>query len=237
MQRRTVAILLVALSALSIVGCGGSGSGGQGGSGGNGSQNAITREFSLAGFTEVEIGNSFNFIVQQGDQFAIEVTVDADYIDLVSVSLDGIRLRIEFDPFFRGDIRSHVARGIITLPYLSAIELKGSAFADIAGFQASSLAITQSGNSHIVGSNNQLDYISASLDGSSHLMLTDIAPVPAAHVEVRGSSQATLDVMDSGTLTGSATGSSNVSYFGLLVNAQVSTLDSATVTWLGPSGN
>lgn len=234
MTHRTGAILLVALHTVGLVACGsGGGSNGQGSSNSNSQQNAVTRTFALSDFTEVEIRNSFAFIVQQGDHFAIEVTVDADDIDLVKVSRDGIRLRVEFDPSYQGDIRANVARGIITLPSLSTIELSGSAFADVAGFEASYLTISQSGSSHIVGSNNRLEFVAASLEGSSHLMLADAAPIPAAHVEAIGSSQATLTLMDGGTLTGTASGSSNISYFGKFVSVQVGTFNSATVTWLG----
>ncbi len=196
-----------------------------------------TLRFSNTGFTEVEIRNSFAFIVQYGDQFAVEVTVDADYSNLVSVQQDGVRLRVEFDPTFTGDIRAQVARGIVTLPTLSTIELNGSAFVDMAGFSQSFLQIVQSGSSHIEGANSQFDFVSATLSGSSHLSLQDIAPLPAANVETSGSTQATLNLMTAGTLTGSASGSSNISYYGHSVSQQVSTRDSATVTWLGGTRN
>lgn len=238
MKSRTAAILAITVFTTGLVACGA-------GSGRNISVNTnptpqaatTTRNYALTGFTEVEIRNSFGFIVQQGDHFAIEVTVDSDDIDRVKVSLDGVRAKVEFDPSYTGDIRTSVAGGIITLPSLSAIELSGSAFADVAGFQESFVEMTQSGSSHIIASNNRFDYVSASLDGNSQLMLADVAPIPAAHIESHGSSQATIKLMDGGSLTGAASGSSNISYFGKLVNVQVSTFNTATVTWLGSSGN
>ena len=240
MTRRTGAKLLITLCAFGLSACGGGGGSGENGQDGSNShppQNAVTRTFDLTGFTEVEIRNSFSFIVQQGDHFAIEMTVDADDIDLVRVNLDGVRLRVEFDPSHQGDIRTDVARGIITLPSLDLIELSGSAFADVAGFQASFLTVMQSGSSHIVGSNNRFDFVTASLTGSSHLAFADSAPVPAAHIETHGSTQATLAVMNDGTLTGTANDSSNISYYGNSVAVRVSTFGSASVTWLGPNNN
>ena len=197
----------------------------------------VRQKFSNTGFTEVEIRNSFAFIVQHGDQFDIEVTVDAEYSRLVSVTQDGVRLTVQFDPAFTGDIRAQVARGIVTLPILEAIELNGSAFVDMAGFDQSFLQIVQSGSSHIEGGNCRFDFVDAALAGSSHLSLRDIAPLPAANVTSAGFTQATLNLMMGGTLTGSASGSSNISYYGSSVGQQVSTRDTATVTWIGETRN
>ncbi len=214
------------------------------GGGGRGGANPPTSpvatdmlKFSNSGFTEVEIRNSFAFIVQNGDQFDIEMTVDAEYSRLVSVTQDGVRLTVQFDPAFTGDIQAQVARGIVTLPTLETIEVNGSAFVDMAGFDQSFLQIVQSGSSHIAGANSRFDFVDAALAGSSHRSLQDIAPVPAANVTSTGSTQATLNLMAGGTLTGSASGSSNISYYGSNVSQQVSTRDTATVTWLGETRN
>lgn len=192
-----------------------------------------TLRFTNVDFDEVEILNSFAFIVQFGDRFDIEVEIDSDYSHLVSVTQEGVRVKIQFDPTFTGDIQAQVARGIVTLPLLNVLETKGSAFVDIAGFNQSYMQIRQSGSSHIEGSNSRIDFADVSLNGSSKLLLTNMSPLPAANVELGGSSQATLDMAIGGTLSGSAAGSSNVSYFGDNVSVLVNTFNTATVTWLG----
>ena len=193
-------------------------------------------QFANGGFSEVEIRNSFAFIVQEGEDFDISVEIDRDYSHLVSVTQEGARLTIEFDPTFTGNIRAQVARGIVTLPVLEVLELDGSAFVDIAGFNQSFLRTIQSGNSHIEGANSRIDLIDASLSGSSRLDLQGVSALPAANVALSGSSQATLNMMTGGTLTGTASGSSNLSYFGDSVNVSVQTQNTATVTWLGTNG-
>ena len=237
MTLRTFDSFLLAAATCVLVGCGGGGSGGGGssspGSTGNTSVGIETRTFTNTGFTEVEIRNSFAFVVQEGDHFAIEVTVDADDVHLVQANQEGTRLRIEFDPSYTGDIRTQVARGIITLPMLDQVAATGSAFVDVAGFEQSYLEVVQAGSTHIEVSNSRIDTLTAVLTGHSHLSSESAAPVPAVHAEVSGSSQATFVIADGGTLTGSASGSSNISYYGLHINNFDSTLNTATVTWLG----
>lgn len=194
-------------------------------------------QFFNENFTDIDIRNSFAFVVQRGDQFAIDVTIDANYSHLVSVTQKGIQLRVEFDPTFTGDIRAQIARGVITLPTLDKLAVTGSAIVDVAGFNQSFLQIAQSGSSQIDGANSSIDLVTATLDGNSHLSLQNVAPLAAADITATGSTQTTLNMMTGGTLTGSASGSSNISYYGSSVSQQVTTNNSATVTWLGASPN
>lgn len=201
------------------------------------SYNVNTLRFSNVDFDEIEILNSFAVVVQYGDHFDVEIEIDSQFRDLVSVSQDGVRLKIQFDPAFQGDIRAQVARGIVTLPLLNELRTSGSAFVDFAGFTQSTLRIRQSGSSHVEGSNGRIDFIDASLSGSSKLSLTNLLPVAASNVRLSGSSHAALYMMDGATITGSASGSANVGYFGNDVSVLVSTSNSASVTWLGYDAN
>ena len=240
MYKKLSKFWITASLALAIAACGG-------GSGGTSPRNPVTSSpppglpvdtlrFENTGFTEVEIRNSFAFIVQHGDEFSIEVEIDREYSQLVSVTQEGVRLTIEFDPTFSGDIRAQVARGIVTLPVLDLLRVDGSVFVDLAGFNQSFLQIIQSGSSHIVGANSRIDFFDAVLNGSCHLDLRHVTPLPAANVVLNGSSQATLSLMTGGTLTGSAAGSSNLSFFGASISLAVQTFNLATVTWLGLFG-
>ena len=226
--------------ALAVAACGGGGGGGDSGS----IPNPVTTpapvtvdnlNFSHQDFSEVEILNSFAFIVQYGDQFGVQVEVDSQYSHLVKVTQDGVRLRIQFDPDFQGNIEAQVARGIVTLPVLETLETNGSAFVDLAGFTQSFLQVRQKGSSHIEGSNSRIDFVDVSLNGSSHLSLLNFAPVPAINVHTTGSSQARLSIMDGGTLTGTAAGSSNVGFYGSNLSVQTNAVNTATFTWLGPT--
>ncbi len=192
-----------------------------------------TLSFDYTGFTAVEISNSFAFIVQQGERFDIAVEVDREYSDLVSVTRTGDKLTVRFDPMFTGDIRAEVAQGIVTLPVLDRLEVSGSAVVDIAGFDQAYLQTVQSGSSRIEGANSRIDFVDAELNGSSRLYLEHVSPLPAANVVLSGSSRASLGMMTGATLTGSVTGSSNLSYAGGDVIVMVETLGTASVTWLG----
>lgn len=238
MYRRSDNLWIVLMAAFIFAACGGGG-------GADSPPNPVTEStgitidtlrFTNTNFSEVEIKNSFAFIVQFGDHFDVEVEIDRQYSHLVSVVQDGVRLSIRFDPAFTGDIRAQVARGVVTLPLLNALQVDGSAFVDMAGFEQSYLQTYQSGSSHVVGTDNRIDFVDAVLSGSSHLDLQDSAPLPAANAALSGNSQATLRVMGGGTLTGSVAGSSNLSYFGASVSVMVQTDDTATVTWLGDNG-
>ena len=237
MNYRIEKTLIVLLVASVISACGGGQSGPAGATLPISNAQTKTLNFQNSNFTELEIGNSFAFIVQYGDRFAIDVTVDEQYSDLVVVSQDGVRLSVGFDPDFRGNIHAQTAIGIVTLPMLDVIKSSGSALVDMAGFTQSYIQIAQSGSSHIEAANCQFDLISATLDGSSHLSLKHISPLPAANVDLAGSSQVILSMMIGGTLTGSAIGSSHVGYYGNNVNQQVRSANSAAVTWLGNTVN
>ena len=77
MTMRTFDSFLLAAVACILVGCGSGGGGSSSGGPASPSVGTETRTFTNTGFTEVEIRNSFAFIVQEGDHFAIEVTVCA----------------------------------------------------------------------------------------------------------------------------------------------------------------
>ena len=237
MNYRIEKTLIVALVSSVISACGGGGSGPAGAIPPIASAQTKTLTFQNSNFTELEIGNSFAFIVQYGDRFAIEVTVDEQYSDMVLVSQNGVRLSVGFNPDFRGDIHAQTAFGIVTLPVLDVIESSGSALVDMAGFTQSYIQFAQTGSSHIEAANCQFDLISATLDGSSHLSLQHISPLPAANVDLAGSSQVILSMMNGGTLTGSAIGSSHVGYYGNNITQQVRSVNSAAVTWLGNTVN
>lgn len=241
MNKHYPAVLITILAALLIAGCSGGGVdinvSGTTTSLPSQGYSVHTLQFSNVDFDEIEIMNSFAVVVQYGDHFDIEIEIDSQYRDLVSVSQDGVRLKVQFDPAFQGDIRAQVARGIVTLPLLNELRTSGSAFVDFAGFTQSTLRIRQSGSSHVEGSNGRIDFIDANLSGSSNLQLTNVLPAAASNVELSGSSHVALYMMDGATITGSASGSANVGYFGNDVSVLVSTSNAATVTWLGSDAN
>ena len=58
----------------------------------------VTRSFAVTDFTGVAINGSFASTIEQGSDFTVELTVDADVVDLLDVYVDGTILRIGFVP-------------------------------------------------------------------------------------------------------------------------------------------
>ena len=192
-----------------------------------------TLEFTFDGFTEVVGRNSFEVIVQQGDRYTIQVTVNEGLGDLVQVDQQGVRLRIGFDETFTGDIRSTITRAVVTMPELTKIEAINSADVVVAGFTTGYLEAVLDGSARIEAGNCRFDFVDAILNGSSRLTLRDVSPIPAANVTLGGNGSATLNMMSGGTITGLASGSSSLDYYGSNLSVQVTTSGTASVTRLG----
>lgn len=189
--------------------------------------------FTLMEFTDIAVRNSFEVIVLRNDDFGIECTVDEGIGELVAVELDGAQLQIGFQEDFTGDIRAETSACIATLPTITKIGLDNSAFATISGFSESSLEISLNGSTRLQGTNSSFELISVILDGSSQLLLDNVAPLPAADVVLLGSSRATVNMIAGGTLTGMGSGNSELSYFGSNISLEYDTTNAATLTRLG----
>lgn len=197
--------------------------------------NVANLTFGYTDFTEVAVRNSFEVVVQEGSEYSVSITVDTEYADLVEVTREGVRLRIGFREDFTGDIRATTLEGIVTVPRLTAVEIINSAVVTVAGFTGSFLEVNLSGSAVLEAPNNRIDFVGATLSGSSLLQFQDIAPLASAHIELSGSSQATVNMMNGGTLTGTASGSSSLFYYGDSLFVDVATHNTASVTRLGSS--
>ena len=85
------------------------------------------------------------------------------------------------------------------------------------------------------GQNVSYDLLMANVDGVSVLLMEDVSPLPAADVNVSAVSSATVNMLDSAVLTGSAIATSSISYYGSDVSITVATDQTSSVTRLGPS--
>ena len=195
--------------------------------------NTANLTFGYTDFTEVAVRNSFEVIIQEGSEFSVSITVDTEYADLIEVTQEGIRLKIGFREDFTGDIRATTLEGIVTIPRLTAVEVFNSALVTVAGFTGSFLEANLSGSAILEAPNNRIDFVGATLSGSSQLQFQDIAPLPSAHIELSGSSKATVNMINGGTLTGTASGSSSLFYYGDSLFVDVNTFDTASLTRLG----
>jgi hypothetical protein len=62
-----------------------------------GSGNLATREYTVTGFSALEVQNAFQATVTQGENYKIAITADDNLLDVVVVEKVGERLVIRFD--------------------------------------------------------------------------------------------------------------------------------------------
>ena len=193
----------------------------------------VTRSFAVTDFTGVSINGSFETTVRKGSDFTVELTVNADVVDLLDVYVDGTILRIGFVP--NSDIRATTLEALVTMPSLERIELNGSNQVELRDFSGSTIDVDLEGSNYLSAHNAAYDYMTATVNGKVLFEFINVAALPAGHIDIVGSSNATLNLMDFATLTGSVMGTSTLSYYGNNVNLQLNTASTATVVHLGAS--
>lgn len=193
----------------------------------------VTRSFAATDFTGVAINGSFASTIRQGDDFIVELNVDADVVNLLDVFVDGSILRIGFIP--NSDIRATTLEASVTMPALERIELNGSNHVELRDFSGSTINVDLEGSNFLSTRNAAYDFMTARVNGMVLFEFIDVAALPAAHIDISGSSTATLNLMDFATLTGSVMGTSTLGYYGSNINIDLNTAPTATVVRLGAS--
>ncbi len=193
----------------------------------------VTRSFAVTDFTGVAINGSFASTIRQGSDFTVELTVDADVVGLLDVYVDGTILRIGFVP--NSDIRASTLEAVVTMPTLETIALNGSNQVELWDFSGSTIDADLQGNNFLNVQNVAYDFMTARVNGSVLFEFINVAALPAGHIDISGSSTATLNLMDFATLTGSVSGTSTLNYYGSHINLDLDTAPTATVVRLGAS--
>ena len=105
----------------------------------------------------------------------------------------------------------------------------------ISDFNGSFLDVNLAENSMLEAQKLRFDFLTVNAAGQSTLLMEDVSPLPAADVNLSGASSATLNMMDNSVLTGTATGTSSLGYYGTNVTDLVVTDLTSTVARLGDS--
>ena len=195
-----------------------------------GSGNVITREEAVTGFDKVDISQSFNVDITQGENYRVVIRVDDNLVEYLNIVKQGSTLKIGLDPNRSYTITNATMEAEVTMPELVGLDLSGSSDANISGFDTSnSLTFELSGNSELSGdiqggdsridvSGNSSVRISGSAgdlivdaSGSSDVDLADF-PGSDGTVDASGSSKVTVNL--SGRLDADASGSSDIYYLG-----------------------
>jgi hypothetical protein len=195
-----------------------------------GSGNVITQEESLTGFDKVDISQSFNVDITQGENFSVVVRVDDNLVEYLEVERQGSTLKIGLDPTRSLTIFSATMEAEVTMPELVGLELSGNSDARVSGFESTeSLTVDLSGNSDMRG-DIQAGDSSFDVSGNSSITLSgsagdvsvdasgssevDLADFPAADGTVNASGASTVTVNLSGRLDADASGRSDIYYLG-----------------------
>ena len=121
------------------------------------------------------------------------------------------------------------------MPSLESISLAGVSVATISDFSGSVLDVQLAGAATLEGQNVSYDLLMATADAVSVLLMEDVSPLPATDINVSAVSSATVNLMDNAVLTGTATATSSIAYYGSNVTVSVVNDFSSSVTRLGDS--
>ena len=195
-----------------------------------GSGNVVTQEEAITGFDKVDISQSFNVDITQGENFSVVIRVDDNLVEYLNVVKQGSTLKIGLDPNRSYTILNATMEAEVTMPEVVGLDLSGSSVANLSGFGSSkSLVVDLSGNSVLLGdiqagdsrfdvSGNSSVTISGSggdltvdASGSSDV---DLANFPGSNGTVDASGSSTVTVNLSGRLDADASGSSDIYYLG-----------------------
>lgn len=216
-----------------LVGCGGSG-----GSTPSASRptppppdNPVTVGFALADFTGVKIDASFDYSIQQGNEFSVEITIDSSFANDLDVTVAGDMLQVGFKP--NTDIRVKTLEAVIIMPSIDRIDLAGSVVGTVAGFSGNTLGVSLSGNAFLEGINLSYNYVMVNGNGSAQFDMSDVNALPGGDIQLIGSGVVTLNLMDFANVTGALSGNASLYYYGSNVNLQVATSNAASITRLG----
>lgn len=208
-----------------------------------GSGNPVSSEYDLRGFTGVHASSAFRVSITQGEDFKVIVTVDDTVVDNVDVELRDKDLYVGMKGQMMLGNGAYLAE--VTMPRLEEVEMSGASTAHIAGFDAvDEFRGRASGASRLTGeviagaayldaegaSNISLtgsaETMQLTLSGASKAALGDFTTVDA-EVDLSGASSA--EVTATGSLEGSASGSSRIRYGGDPQRVRVATSGASSV--------
>jgi hypothetical protein len=195
-----------------------------------GSGNVVTQEEPISGFDKVDISQSFEVDISQGENFSVIIRVDDNLVEHLQVVKQGNTLKIGLKPNRNYNVRNATMEAEVTMPELTGLDLSGASRATIAGFKSSNdLSVDLSGSSSLVGdieaakTNFDLSGGSdANLSGSGQETTIDVAGgsqidlsnFPVADVTVNAAGGSTATVNASGKLSADASGASQIYYLG-----------------------
>ncbi len=192
----------------------------------------VTKIFDLKDFNAISAGHAFKVDVQQGDEYAVTIDIDDNFVEFLKVSAGGDTLQISMDSRYNYKVAKESMNARITMPELVLLNLSCASSARFRGFEnqkklaldfsgastlhegsfsAEAVKIELSGASSVKQLKGTGKRLSFDASGASSADLTGMS-VKTAAVEVSGASSVTVGACE--TLSIDASGASHVSYTG-----------------------
>jgi hypothetical protein len=195
-----------------------------------GSGNVVTQEEAITNFDKVDISNSFDVDISQGESFSVIIRVDDNLVEHLQVVRQDSTLKIGLKPNRNYTIRDATMEAEVTMPELTGLDLSGSSQANITGFKSTKdLLVDLSSASSLQGDIEAGD-IGIDLSSSSEMILVgsggdltidvsssselDLSEFAAVNASVDASSASSAIVNVSGKLDVEASSASYVYYLG-----------------------
>jgi RNA polymerase sigma factor (sigma-70 family) len=178
-----------------------------------GSGKLDTREMKVDGFKSLDLGNTFQVTITQGERFRTSVTADDNLFDYIKVVREDAELRVFLDMKNRS-VQDATLKATIIMPSLEGLNVSGASSVVIKGFKQSGTFRGKVGGASRLRGDIQADTLnlevagasSADLEGSakkatlsatgaSSLRLTDLR-IGTASVQLSGASRAMIRVKD-----------------------------------------
>jgi hypothetical protein len=164
-----------------------------------GSGNTVTRDFSLADFSRVSSGWTFNVEVSQAPGYSVKITVDDNLESYLNINKEGDTLRITMHDGY--SYHSMHLNAVVTMPRITGLEISGASKGAVSGFNAA-------------------DDFRLNVSGASQASLTNMG-VNKLTMEVSGASRASGNTVASGNAVLQASGASTIELSGKAVDTDV----------------
>ncbi len=164
----------------------------------------VTESFDVSDFTEIDVAHAFDASVSVGDATSVEIEVDEELLDRLSVEVDGETLVVRLTDGLvatSGPLRLN-----ITTPSLEAVTIAGAADMEIEGLNGESFDLRTNGAANI-SATGSIEALTIEADGASKIDLDGLT-IGQATVDVDGASRVEFDELD--RIDGQVSGASSV---------------------------
>jgi hypothetical protein len=185
--------------------------------------NIISKQYDYKDFTNVEIGNAFQFEISQAESFSVTVSTHENIVDYLNISQSGKTLYIRLKP---GNYTSADGKATIMMPVLAKLDVSGASRGTARGFKSTNnFDLTASGASQL---NMDMETGITSMDVSGASRVTGNLKALDTHVVISGASRAELN---------GSTGQANIEISGAShFNSPNMFLQNASIDVSGASG-